>query len=243
MEHLRNEFFQDDEYLDEFEDFVGTVTWSDRNPFNTEMFFLWSMIRSTKPKLFVESGTFKGYSANLICEALERNGNGAEFITIGFNFQNCLPFAGLLDFVGRIFVLRHICAFREPNIQIWGCHLLEIAATPRNPREPPLQGGDLRDTVLRESSKVTRGKSSKFGLERRDQRRFSLTAQKDKTCLLYSSPFWQGSPIHCLFQSMTVRRKVGVETDGILNGSLDENIPSCIAIPSLKTSLHIWTFH
>ena len=93
MEHLRNEFFQDDEYLDEFEDFVGTVTWSDRNPFNTEMFFLWSMIRSTKPKLFVESGTFKGYSANLICEALERNGNGAEFITIGFNFQNCLPFA------------------------------------------------------------------------------------------------------------------------------------------------------
>lgn len=93
MPYLRNEFFRDDEYLDEFSDFLRTVVWSDRNPLNTEMLFLWSMIRSTKPKLFVESGTFRGYSANFICEALERNDNGAEFVTYGFNLGNCLPFA------------------------------------------------------------------------------------------------------------------------------------------------------
>jgi hypothetical protein len=57
------------------------------------MFFLWAMIRSTKPKLFIESGTFKGYSANFICEALKHNDNDAEFITFGFSLENCLTFA------------------------------------------------------------------------------------------------------------------------------------------------------
>lgn len=93
MKHLRNEFFHDDEYLGEFTDFMRTVVWSDRNPLNTEMLFLWSMIRSTKPKVFIESGTFRGYSANFICGALKRNDNDAEFITYGFNLENCLPFA------------------------------------------------------------------------------------------------------------------------------------------------------
>jgi hypothetical protein len=91
--NLRNRFFRSNEYLEEFDDFLRNVVWSDRNPLNTEMLFLWSMIRSTKPKLFIESGTFKGYSANFICEALQRNDNGAEFITYGFNPENCLPFA------------------------------------------------------------------------------------------------------------------------------------------------------
>ena len=93
MTHLRNKFFRDDEYLKEFTDFLGTVIWSDRNPLNTEMFFLWSMIRTLKPELFIESGTFRGYSANFICEALERNDNDAEFVTFGFNLENCLSFA------------------------------------------------------------------------------------------------------------------------------------------------------
>jgi hypothetical protein len=93
MHHLRSQFFDDDDYLDEFSDFLRTVEWSDRSPLNTEMFFLWSMIRTTKPKLFIESGTFRGYSANLVCEALDRNSNGAEFITYGFDLDGCLKFA------------------------------------------------------------------------------------------------------------------------------------------------------
>lgn len=93
MKRLRNNFFQDDEYIDEFSDFIRTVIWSERGPLNTEMFFLWSMIRAVKPKLFIESGTFKGWSANVICEALKRNDNGAEFITFGFSEENCLSFA------------------------------------------------------------------------------------------------------------------------------------------------------
>lgn len=93
MEHLHDSFFYTDEYLDEFENFYREVEWSDRNPLNTEMLFLWSMIRSLKPKLFIESGAFKGYSANFICEALARNDNDAEFVTYGFNLDNCIPFA------------------------------------------------------------------------------------------------------------------------------------------------------
>jgi len=93
MHHLRHKFFRDDEYLDEFADFLSTVVWSDRSPLNTEMLFLWSMVRSTKPELFVESGTFKGYSADFICKALEHNDNDAEFITYGFDLENCLSFA------------------------------------------------------------------------------------------------------------------------------------------------------
>lgn len=93
MNSLRNNFFHDSQYLEEFNGFMHTVAYSDRNPLNTEMFFLWSMIRATKPKLFIESGTFRGYSANFICEALYRNDNEAEFITFGYNLDNCLPYA------------------------------------------------------------------------------------------------------------------------------------------------------
>jgi predicted O-methyltransferase YrrM len=85
--------FSPDTYLNEFRAFLGTVAYSERNPLNTEMFFLWCMIRTFKPKLFVESGTFRGYSAQFICEALARNANDAEFITLGFNLDDCLPFA------------------------------------------------------------------------------------------------------------------------------------------------------
>ncbi len=93
MTYLSDQLFENEKYLSEFRDFIKTVTWSDRNPLNTEMFFLWSMIRTTKPQLFIESGTFKGYSANIICEALKYNDNDAKFITFGFNLENCLPFA------------------------------------------------------------------------------------------------------------------------------------------------------
>ncbi len=86
-------YFNDHQYLREFEDFLDSVTYTERNPLNTELFFLWSMIRSTKPKLFIESGTFRGYSANFICEALARNANNVEFVSFGFNLDNCISYA------------------------------------------------------------------------------------------------------------------------------------------------------
>lgn len=33
----RGRFFADDQYLQEFVDFLRTVTWSDRSPLNTEI--------------------------------------------------------------------------------------------------------------------------------------------------------------------------------------------------------------
>ena len=51
------------------------------------------MIRATKPKQFIESGTFKGYSAQFICEALKANDNEATFSTYGFDLENCLEVA------------------------------------------------------------------------------------------------------------------------------------------------------
>lgn len=87
------DFFDYEEYLEEFKAFLPSVEYSDRNPLNTEMFFIWCMIRTIKPELFIESGTFRGYSATFICEALSHNENGAEFITLGNNLENCIPFA------------------------------------------------------------------------------------------------------------------------------------------------------
>ena len=85
--------FDPNNYLKEFREFSVEVESSGRNPLNTEMFFLWSLIRTSRPELFIESGTFRGYSAMFICEALRRNDNGAEFVTYGYNLENCLPYA------------------------------------------------------------------------------------------------------------------------------------------------------
>lgn len=59
------DLFSPEDYLKEFNEFLGTVEYSDRNPLNTEMFFMWCMIRRFKPLLFIESGTFRGYSTIL----------------------------------------------------------------------------------------------------------------------------------------------------------------------------------
>ncbi len=82
--------FADSRYLEEFAVFLPSVSGSDRSPLNTEMYFLWSMIRTTKPTLFIESGTYRGYSASFICEALRRNENGAEFVSYGYDLEDCL---------------------------------------------------------------------------------------------------------------------------------------------------------
>lgn len=81
--------FSDGE-LDSFERFMTTVTYTERNPLNTEAFYMWCMLRRDRPVQFIESGTFKGYSANFICEALSHNDNSPQFTTIGFDLENCL---------------------------------------------------------------------------------------------------------------------------------------------------------
>jgi hypothetical protein len=93
MVHMHERYFRAKEHLDEFRAFLASVEWTDRNPLNTEMFFLWSMVRSLRPELFIESGTYMGYSATFICEALKRNGNDPRFYTFGLNLDNCIPFA------------------------------------------------------------------------------------------------------------------------------------------------------
>lgn len=90
---MQIDLFAPEKYLQEFQAFSAGVENSGRNPLATEMFFLWSMIRSSRPELFIESGTFRGYSAVFICEALRLNNNGAEFVTFGYNLENCLPYA------------------------------------------------------------------------------------------------------------------------------------------------------
>lgn len=77
----------------EFNAFLPSVEFSERNPLNTEMFFMWCMIRTFQPELFIESGTYRGYSGTFICEALKRNDNGAKFVTIGFDLEGCMEHA------------------------------------------------------------------------------------------------------------------------------------------------------
>lgn len=81
--------FSDSEF-DRFATFMKTVTYTERNPLNTEAFYLWCMLRRDQPEQFIESGTFKGYSANFLCEALSHNPNAPEFTTIGYDLENCL---------------------------------------------------------------------------------------------------------------------------------------------------------
>lgn len=103
-----------EKYRDEFCEFSKTMVPSERCPLNTEMLALWTMIRETKPELFVESGAYKAYSARYICEALSKNEIPCEFMTIGFDLDGCLavarknlikyPFAQVVNADSRIFV-------------------------------------------------------------------------------------------------------------------------------------------
>lgn len=76
--------------LEEFREFLSEVAVTQRCPLPTEMYFLWSMIRWMRPTLFIESGTFRAFSSTFICDALERNSNGAEFVSFGFDLDDCL---------------------------------------------------------------------------------------------------------------------------------------------------------
>ena len=87
------DFFNPNDFLEQFTDVMKTVKFTPRNPLNTEMFFLWCMIQSFEPKLFIESGTYRGYSANYICEGLDQTEEDVQFISYGYNLEGCIPFA------------------------------------------------------------------------------------------------------------------------------------------------------
>lgn len=87
------DIFNPYDYLEQFEDILSSIRYTPRNPLNTEMFFLWCMIQTFKPELFIESGSFKGYSANFICEGLKQTTQKVQFVTYGSNIENCIPFA------------------------------------------------------------------------------------------------------------------------------------------------------
>jgi len=88
-----SDIFNPYDYLEQFVTFLDNVAYTPRNPLNTEMFFIWCMIQTFKPALFIESGTYKGYSANFICEGLKHISKDINFLTYGYNLEDCIPYA------------------------------------------------------------------------------------------------------------------------------------------------------
>jgi len=80
-------------FLENFDSILDNIAYTPRNPLNTEMFFMWCMIQTFKPDLFIESGTYKGYSANFICEGLKHTSKDVNFVTYGYNLEDCIPYA------------------------------------------------------------------------------------------------------------------------------------------------------
>ena len=87
------DFIKHDTLLPEFYAFAQNVKWTGRNPLNTELFFLWSIIQKLQPLVFFESGTFKGYSSEFICEALSRYNSSVEFMTFDINMFDSVNYA------------------------------------------------------------------------------------------------------------------------------------------------------
>ncbi|MDH4029022.1 MAG: class I SAM-dependent methyltransferase [Nitrospirota bacterium] len=67
-----------DRYKDEFQEFAEKQQYQPGGIINTELVVLYSLIRHTKPDVFIESGTKYGYSSLFIAEALQRNNTNSE---------------------------------------------------------------------------------------------------------------------------------------------------------------------
>ncbi|MBI4342273.1 MAG: class I SAM-dependent methyltransferase [Candidatus Omnitrophica bacterium] len=77
----------------EFEQLIATMRYEPHGIVNTAGLLLYAMVRHYRPRLFVESGTGRGYSTQFIAEALRANGNGARLVTFGLAHDDNLQAA------------------------------------------------------------------------------------------------------------------------------------------------------
>ena len=77
----------------EFERLLPALQYEPGGLVNTAGLVLYAMIRSYRPKFFVESGTGRGYSTQIIAEALQANRNEPALLTFGLNHEGSLDAA------------------------------------------------------------------------------------------------------------------------------------------------------
>lgn len=99
LEPLEDQFVSK-RYVAEFEGHLQAISFELAGIVNTAALLLYSLVRHYKPLVFVESGTGRGYSTQIIARALQRNANGARLLTFGVNQKGCLDIAreNLADF-------------------------------------------------------------------------------------------------------------------------------------------------
>jgi len=78
-------------YEQEFWEMAQGLQFTDRNPLNTEMFFLWCLVKSSPIINLYESGTFQGYSAEILAKAIATK--PINFTTIGLSLDDSYDFA------------------------------------------------------------------------------------------------------------------------------------------------------
>lgn len=78
-------------YENEFWEVAQKMEFTDRNPLNTEMFFLWCVLKSRPVVNLYESGTFKGYSTEFLAKAIVDS--PTEFTTIGMSLEDSYSYA------------------------------------------------------------------------------------------------------------------------------------------------------
>lgn len=74
-----------DRALAEFARISGGLEYAEAGICNTEATVLWGLIKTFKPELYIESGTARGYSAQVACMALETLEGEPRFVTVGID--------------------------------------------------------------------------------------------------------------------------------------------------------------
>ena len=91
------------QYEDEFRKFAETQAYQPAGMVNTALLVIYSMIRHTRPKVIIESGTKHGYSSVFIAEALQKNGSNCSFYCLSLfergEYQNVLDKLSSYPFV------------------------------------------------------------------------------------------------------------------------------------------------
>ena len=74
-----------DEALAEFDDCRNELKYAEAGICNTEATVLWGLIKTFKPELYIESGTARGYSAQVANLALEKLSEDFNLVTVGID--------------------------------------------------------------------------------------------------------------------------------------------------------------